>query len=101
MKRLIKHILLSVSIILLLPGKVTQACGFWVYPGEYRFWLLQPAIVNEADLTPFYSAASYLYKGDLYAGEQPYLEQNINEWYQITDHKASKKDIDSLLNATS
>ena len=101
MKPLIKYILLCISIHLLLPCKVAEACGFWVYPGEYRFWLLQPDIVNEPDLTPFYFASSYLYKGDQYAGKQPYLEQNINEWYKKADHKASKKDIDSLLNATS
>lgn len=100
MKPLIKYILLCISIILLPPRKIADACGFYIYPGEYRFWLLQPDIVNEPDLTPFYFASSYLYKADLYAGTQPHVEQNINEWYEITGHKASRKDIDSLLNGT-
>ncbi|MEO6455528.1 MAG: hypothetical protein ABIN97_15720 [Ginsengibacter sp.] len=100
MRTLIRFILLTVSVIVLFPRKVAEGCGFWVYPGEYRFWLMQPDIVNEPDLTPFYFATSYLYKGNEYAGEQPHLRQNINEWYETVNRKASKKDIDSLLNAT-
>ena len=92
-----KCILLSVSILLLLPQHTTQACGFWVYPGEYRFWLLQPDLTNEKDLTPFYFAASYLYKGNRYAGKEVYMEQNVNEWYKAVGGKASKKDISDLL----
>ncbi|MEO8174671.1 MAG: hypothetical protein ABI581_16365, partial [Sediminibacterium sp.] len=100
MRTLIRYILLTISITILFPRKVAEACGFWVYPGEYRFWLMQPDITNEPDLTPFYFATSYLYKGNQYAGEQPQLEQNINEWYENVNHKALRDDIDSLLNAT-
>lgn len=92
-----KFILLSISVCFLLPQQISKACGFWVYPGEYRFWLLQPDLTNERDLTPFYFASSYLYKGNQYAGREIYVQQNVDEWYEAIDHKAAKKDIDTLL----
>lgn len=93
-------ILFSCCILLLLPKRTAQACGFGAAPGEYRFWLLQPDIVNEQDLTPFYFASTYLYKKDMYAGKQTYSDQNINEWYNEVKGAANKTDIDSLLNNT-
>jgi hypothetical protein len=47
-------ILFSSCILLLLPKKTAQACGFMVAPGEFRFWLMQPDLTNESDLTPFF-----------------------------------------------
>jgi hypothetical protein len=87
-------------LIVFIPKKTAQACGFCVYSGEYRFWLLQPDIVNEPDLTPFYFASSYLYKGDMNAGDKPHEKQNIEEWMKVTKGKVSEDDIDSLLNST-
>jgi hypothetical protein len=93
-------ILFSSCVLLLLPKKTAQACGFMVEPGEFRFWLMQPDLTNESDLTPFFFASTYLYKQDMYAGKESYPEKNINEWYDEVDHNASKIDIDSLLNNT-
>lgn len=84
---------------MLLPKRTAQACGFYVSPGEYRFWLLQPDLTNEPDLTPFYFASGYLYK-DMNAVKETYREENIGEWFRELKGKASKADIDSLLNAT-
>jgi len=85
----------------MLPQQVAQACGFYVFPGQYRFWLLQPDLTNEKDLTPFFFATSYLYNGDQYAGSSTYLQANIEEWYQLASGKASRKDIGELLYQTS
>jgi hypothetical protein len=100
MKPLMKCTLLFISVLFLLPQHTIKACGFYVYPGEYRFWLLQPDLTNEKDLTPFYFATNYLYKGNQYAGREVYAQQNVNEWYEAVRHKALKKDIDELLYST-
>jgi hypothetical protein len=100
MKALIRCTLLSISLLLLLPKRTVQACGFWVYPGQYRFWLLQPDLTNEQDLTPFYFAASYLYNGDMNARKEAYPQQNIEEWFAALKGKVRKNDIDSFLNHT-
>lgn len=100
MKALTRSILLSASLLFLLPKRTVQACGFWVYPGQYRFWLLQPDLTNEQDLTPFYFAASYLYNGDMNARIETWSDQNINEWFAELRGKVPKNDIDSFLNYT-
>ncbi len=87
-------------ILLLLPKEIVTACGFYVAPGEYRFWLLQPDLTNTPDLTPFFFASTYLYKGDQFAGSDVYLKQNIEEWYHEIKGSCSKADIDSLLYST-
>ena len=46
--------------------------------------------INEQDLTPFYFASSYLYKGDLYAGEENFRTQNVNEWYNFIGKKVQE-----------
>jgi hypothetical protein len=101
MKPLIRSTLLSVSLLLFIPKRTVQACGFWVYPGQYRFWLLQPDLTNEQDLTPFYFAASYLYHGDMNVRTETWPDQNINEWFTALKGRVSKNDIDSFLNHTS
>lgn len=106
MKLLRIFILLTGSFLLLLiPKKVTNACGFYVLPGEYRFWLLQPDLTNQYDLTPFYFASTYLYKSKE-NGDETYPQQNIREWMQEirerdkTAGSVQPKDIDTLLNNT-
>lgn len=101
MKPLTIFILVLISLfVLLLPKRTAQACGFYVAPGEYRFWLLQPDITNQPDLTPFYFASGYLYKQDMNAAKETYIDENDEEWFLEARGKASKNDIDSLLNAT-
>jgi hypothetical protein len=111
MKRLRIFILLIVSPILLLaPKYLVNACGFRVAPGEYRFWLLQPDLTQERELTPFFFASTYFYKGDEKAGAETYPQKNIEEWLELVRSEEKKKrpgevrvrksDIDILLYST-
>ncbi|MGB8190968.1 MAG: hypothetical protein WCF67_03570 [Chitinophagaceae bacterium] len=98
MRPLISCIALFVSLIaVMIPKQAARACGFWVFPGEYRFWLLQPDLTNQYDLTPFYFASNYLYKGDMWAARETYFDQNIEEWFIETKGKVRRDQIDSLL----
>jgi hypothetical protein len=99
MKLLRKYTLLTGSLLaLLLPKSVAFACGFYVAPGEYRFWLLQPDLTNQRELTPFFFASTYLYKGDQYAVREASVDQNIKEWHREVKGQASLDDIDTVLN---
>jgi len=102
MRRLRIFILLTVSLVALLaPKQLVNACGFTVFPGEYRFWLLQPDLTREAELTPFYFAATYMYKNDENIGRETYMQKNIEEWMahlQESRHPVRRADIDSVLN---
>lgn len=101
MKPLSIYILVLISVFtVLLPKRTAQACGFYIVPGEYRFWLLQPDITNQPDLTPFYFASGYLYKQGMNAAKETYVDENNEEWFQEIKGKASKADIDTLLNTT-
>lgn len=101
MKRLKQFTIVTISaLMVLVPKSIINACGFWAEPGEYRFWLLQPDLTNTDELTPFFFASYYLYKGDMYAGGQPYILQNIEEWQKEIDKKASRIEIDTILNHT-
>ena len=101
MKRWKKRMLLAGSLfLLLLPKKIVNACGFYVSPGEYRFWLLQPDLTNQPDLTPFFFASTYLYRQDAHPVPDPSVRKNIAEWYQHIQRAAPETDIDSLLNNT-
>lgn len=99
--RLLTRFLVCISstLLVLLPKNVSRACGFGVWPGEYRFWLMQPNLTNEQDLTPFFFASTYLYHGDQYAGKETYPERNVKEWDDILKGQAGRKDIDSMLNS--
>jgi hypothetical protein len=101
MKPLPAYITVFISLFtILLPKRTAQACGFSVAPGEYRFWLLQPDITNQPDLTPFYFASGYLYRQDMNAAKESYVDENNEEWFKQLKGKVSKTDIDGLLNAT-
>ncbi|HET6994673.1 MAG TPA: hypothetical protein VFI06_06810, partial [Chitinophagaceae bacterium] len=77
-----------------------MACGFWVQGGEYRFWLLQPDLTNEPDLTPFFFSSGYIYRMDMTAAVETFENKNTDEWYEELKHKTSKKDINALLHET-
>lgn len=99
MKPWIRYIALFSSLLtFILPKQAAWACGFYVYPGEYRFWLLQPDLTGQRELTPFYFATTYLYKTDEYAAIETYPQQNIDEWYVELKGRVRKTDIDSFLN---
>jgi hypothetical protein len=98
MRPLVSCTLLFVSVItVFIPKRAAKACGFYVSPGEYRFWLLQPDLTNQYDLTPFFFSSRYLYRGDMQLAQETYPEQNVEEWYKEINKKASKEDIDELL----
>jgi hypothetical protein len=86
------------AFIVLLPKHFSQACGFWAEPGTYRFWLLQPDITREPDLSPFYIATSYLYQSESMPAKEVYLELNIKEWLDVTNNAVLGTDIDSAMN---
>ena len=101
MKPLTRYILLFVSTLaIILPKRTARACGFIVYSNEYRFWLLQPDLTNEADLTPFFFGSKYLFLDDSYPVTEKYVQQNVQEWLTEIKSRALAKDIDTLLNAT-
>lgn len=98
MRPLVSCTLLFVSILaILLPKRAAKACGFYVSPGEYRFWLLQPDLTNQYELTPFFFSTRYLYHGDMQLAKETYPQQNVDEWYKEIKGKAIKQDIDELL----
>lgn len=101
MKLLTRYILLFASTLaILLPKRTARACGFWIPSNEYRFWLLQPDLTNEADLTPFFFGSRYLFVEGTFPVTEKYVQQNIQEWLTEIKGKALAKDIDALLNAT-
>ncbi|RYZ22300.1 MAG: hypothetical protein EOO16_09715 [Chitinophagaceae bacterium] len=101
MTPLLRYTLLSASVLaLLLPKRAAKACGFSVWPGTYRFWLLQPDIVETPDLSPFYFASTYLYHDDLSQAHLSDKEQNLVEWQAQTGPGVSLAAIDTVLNHT-
>src|SRR5215831_2702930 len=94
-------IILSSCFFLLLPKKIARACGFYVLPEEYRFWLMQPDIVNMPDLSPFYFSADYLFGGStsdvLDKLDDPWHRVNVGEWYSFAHGAVPKKDIEEIL----
>ncbi|TCJ17055.1 hypothetical protein EPD60_07015 [Flaviaesturariibacter flavus] len=97
----LRFTLLSASLLaLLLPKRTARACGFSVWPGTYRFWLLQPDIVEAPDLSPFYFASTYLYHDDLEQAARPDLAQNLAEWRAETGPGVTLSAIDTILNHT-
>jgi hypothetical protein len=101
MKPLTRYILLFASTLaILLPKRTARACGFWMPSNDYRFWLLQPDLTNEADLTPFFFGSRYLYDESTFPVTENYVQQNVQEWLTEIKGNALAKDIDTLLNAT-
>jgi hypothetical protein len=102
MKQFARFLLLFISsFVLIISKRFASACGFYVAPGEYRFWLLQSDLTNQRDLTPFFFASTYLYRGNMNAAEETFAVRNIEEWFEALDGKVSRNQIDSLLNFTS
>lgn len=98
MKPLSRFLIVSGSILcLLMPKKISKACGWYVEPGEYRFWILQPGLANVDDLSPFFLASTYTYRDNWQrTPDEPY-ETNIDEWYEQVGHRATRKDIEKVL----
>ncbi|NII29845.1 hypothetical protein HB364_32505 [Pseudoflavitalea sp. X16] len=98
MKPLSRYILaLSVSFLLVAPKKIAQGCGFYMWPGEYRFWMLQPDLTNQKELSPFYLATSYLYPHTYQSMDNRHYGPNIEEWRTLTANKVKAADIDTIL----
>lgn len=102
MKPLSRSILVfSFCLLLVLPKKIAQACGFYIWPGEYRFWLLQPDLTNQRDLSPFFLATTAFYPDDQPETIPPYYQQNIQEWLTLMGNKTNERDIEAILYNTS
>lgn len=99
MKRLSRCTMVStISLLIILPKKCAKACGFYIWPGEYRFWLLQPDLTNQRDLSPFFFATTYFYPGNAPEAIAPFhYDQNVQEWLQLTGDKATAADINTIL----
>jgi hypothetical protein len=83
--------------LLVLPKKIARACGFYVWPGEYRFWLLQPDLTNQKDLSPFFFFIREFWPPD---GPEPapfHYQQNVQEWKALVGNKVNEQDIDTIL----
>jgi hypothetical protein len=91
----------SICLLLVLPKKIAQACGFYIWPGEYRFWLLQPDLTNQKDLSPFFFATTTYYPDVNPEGISVHCQQNIAEWRALMGNKASEQDIEEILYKTS
>lgn len=101
MKPLTRYILLFASMLaIILPKRTARACGFWIPSNDYRFWLLQPDLTNEGDLTPLFFGNRYLYVDGTVPVKENYVRQNVQEWLTEIRGRALAKDIDTLLNAT-
>lgn len=90
-------LILSVSLLLVLPKKLAQACGFYIWPGEYRFWLLQPDLTNQKELTPFFFATTSFYPDEAPETTPLHYQQNIQEWLTLVGNKTNEHDINEIL----
>lgn len=98
MKPSSRYTIVFVSICcLLLPKKITRACGWFVWPGEYRFWLMQPDLANMDDLSPFFVAVTYPDDDRLRASTTSNYDVNIEEWYDAINGAATKADTRKIL----
>lgn len=89
--------ILAVSLLLVWPKKVAQGCGVGIWPGEYRFWMLQPDLANQKELSPFYLATTFLYPDAYQEVDRNHYDSNIAEWLTVTGPTVKAADIDSIL----
>jgi hypothetical protein len=101
MKPLSRYTIVFISVVcLLLPKKIVRACGWWVEPAEYRFWLMQPNVTNMNDLGPFFVACIDPDDHELGAAANEINNTNVEEWYKETKKGAAKNDIREILYKT-
>lgn len=102
MKPLSRYILvLGVSLLLVLPKKIARACGFYVWPGEYRFWLLQPDLTNQPDLSPYFFSMLAFYPDDQPESVPQHYKQNVQEWMALVGSGTNEQDVNTILYETS
>lgn len=98
MKPLSRYTIVFISIFcLLLPKKITRACGWWVEPQEYRFYLMQPDIDGKDDLRPLFLGCYNPDDNTLKAAASEVDDRNVEEWSIQINGAASKKDISGIL----
>src|SRR5688500_8923913 len=101
MKPLSRYTIAFVSIVcLLLPKKIVRACGWWVEPGEYRFWMMQPNVTDMDDLSPFFVACVDPDDDELRIAANEIYHRNVAEWSEEIKNGAAKKDIYKILYET-
>jgi hypothetical protein len=88
---------LCISTLLILPKKVARACGFYIWPGEYRFWLLQPDLSNQPELSPYYFSTLAFFPDDQPASTPPHYRQNVQEWIALIGGKTNEQDVDAII----
>ncbi|WP_089812309.1 hypothetical protein [Chitinophaga sp. YR627] len=94
MKKLLKRLLLAVSVaaLLFVPYLDTQSCGPELPDEAYRFALFQPDLSGKNDLAPLYYSIPFVSYFDSDPRKKDYWT-NCNEWQQITGKTVSLKDI--------
>ncbi|MBO9566404.1 MAG: hypothetical protein J7621_26755, partial [Niastella sp.] len=88
---------LCISTLLILPKKVARACGFYIWPGEYRFWLLQPDLSNQPGLSPYYFSTLAFFPDDQPESAPPHYRQNVQEWIALIGGKTNEQDVDAII----
>lgn len=91
---------LCISTLLILPKKVARACGFYIWPGEYRFWLLQPDLSSQPELSPYYFSTLAFFPDDQPESTPPHYRQNVQEWITLAGGKTNEQDVDAILYET-
>lgn len=101
MKPLSRYTIVFISVVcLLLPKKIARACGWWVEPAEYRFWLMQPNVTNMNDLSPFFVACVDPDVDQLRIAANEINHTNVEEWRQVIKNGATKNDTWKILYET-
>ncbi len=90
---------LSASALLVLWQTMACACGFLVYEGQYRVFLLRPEVAGFHELSPYYFTTNALFEHErTYAvSMRPAEERNVLEWQGHTGAAIPLADIRTAL----
>jgi len=102
MKILRKLIPFVVSGVLLLTPHDMNSCGFLIMEEEYRFWAFDQQLGKAPGLMPFLYSGEWHYHDSWFYGEEETnslveYEQNITQWYNRLNGKATRNDIGTIL----
>ncbi len=70
------------AVLALLTATLAQACGFVVYEGMYRVFLMRPEVAGFHELAPFYFTTNSLFEEEtsIPASMRVAEERNVREW---------------------
>lgn len=78
---------------------VAAACGFFVYEGQYRVFLLRPEVAGFHELSPYYFTTNALFEREVTydANMWPAQRRNLAEWQAHVGHGVPLDDIEEAL----